>query len=228
MAVQNTLPDPVNTIDDAGTDASGGVAGPGFKTVKLTSNQPVLTSRSRTGITYRRINQYHQWTVDISYNKLTEAQFNTVYPFLLQRQSFQEAFFVELPQYQYPGTPRSTINYAAASILQPAGQQYFQTGASGTLTNLNKGDMFTISDPTDATHVKAYKITAIDAANYQLFITPTLQRKVDRTSANGSPTINWDPNNPKIRVIVVGNTINYTLDSTGLYSFSVKLEEALS
>lgn len=226
MAVQNILPDPFNTIDREGEDVSGGVAGPGFKSVKLSSVQEVLTDRSRSGITYRRINQYHQWKLDIRYNELTEAQFNTVYPFLLQRQSFQEPFYVELPQYQY-STQRSGINYAAATILQPAGQQYFQTGSSGDMLNLNKGDMFNISDPTDATHTKAYKITAIDASNYRVYITPTLQRKVDRTSANGSPVINWDPNTPKVRVIVAGSTIDYTLNSSGLYSFSVKLEEAL-
>lgn len=226
MAVQNVLPDPFNTIDREGEDVSGGVAGPGFKSVKLSSVQEVLTDRSRSGITYRRINQYHQWKLDIKYNELTEAQFNTVYPFLLQRQSFQEPFYVELPQYQY-STQRSGINYAAANILQPAGQQYFQTGSSGDMLNLNKGDMFNISDPTDATHTKAYKITAIDASNYRVYITPTLQRKVDRTSANGSPVINWDPNTPKVRVIVAGSTIDYTLNSSGLYSFSVKLEEAL-
>ena len=87
--------------------------------------------------------------------------------------------------------------------------------------------MFTISDPTDVTHTKAYKITSIDLSNNRVYITPTLQRKVDRTSANGSPIIYWDPNTPKIRVIIVGSTLNYTLDSSGLYSFSVKLEEAL-
>lgn len=226
MAVQNTLPDPFNTIDREGEDVSGGVAGPGFKTVKLSSVQEVLTDRSRSGITYRRINQYHQWKVDVTYNKLTETQFNTVYPFLLQRQSFQEPFYIELPQYQY-STQRIGINYAAATILQPAGQQYFQTGSSGDMLSLNKGDMFNISDPTDATHTKAYKITSIDASNYRVYITPTLQRKVDRTSANGSPIVLWDPNTPKVRVIIVGSTINYTLDSSGLYSFSVKLEEAL-
>lgn len=227
MAVQNTLPDPVNTIDKAGEDTSGGNAGPGFKTVKLSSSQEVLTDRSRAGITYRRINQYHQWKVDITYNKLTKSQFSTVYPFLLQRQSFQEPFYVELPQYQY-STQRSGINYAAADQLtQPAGQQYFQAGASTGLLNLNLGDMFTISDPTDVTHTKAYKITSIDLSNNRVYITPTLQRKVDRTSANGSPVINWDPNTPKIRVIILGSTIDYSLDSSGLYTFSVKLEEAL-
>ena len=168
MAVQNTLPDPVNTIDKEGTDASGGTAGPGFKTVKLTSSQPVLVDRSRSGIAYRRVNQFHQWKIDITYNKLTETQFNTVYPFLLQRQSFQEAFYVELPQYQY--STRSGINYAAQGALaQPAGQQYFQTETSGDLTSLNKGDMFTISDPSDVTHLKAYKITSIDDTNYRLY-----------------------------------------------------------
>ena len=218
MAVQNTLPDPVNTIDEAGTDASGGVAGPGFKTVKLTSNQNVLTSRSRTGITYRRINQYHQWKVDISYNKLTKAQFNTVYPFLLQRQSFQEAFFVDLPQYSNTGS----ITTSVPNISQPAGQHYLAVTNSA---NIQKGDLLTISDSTDATHKKAYKITAIDSSNHYLFVTPTLQRKVDKTSG---ATIAFDVVTPKIRVIAVGSTIDYTLDSSGLYSFSVKLEEALS
>lgn len=227
MAVQDTLPDPFNTIDKAGEDVSGGTAGPGFKTVKLSSSQEVLTDRSRAGITYRRINQYHQWKVDIAYNKLTKSQFSTVYPFLLQRQSFQEPFYVELPQYQY-SPARGGVNYAAAATTnQPAGQQYFQTGSTGDLLNLDKGDMFNISDPTDVTHTKAYKITSIDSANYRVYITPTLQRKVDRTSANGSPTITWDPNTPKIRVIILGSTIDYTLDASGLYTFSVKLEEAL-
>ena len=178
----------------------------------------MLTSRSRTGITYRRINQYHQWKVDISYNKLTKAQFNTVYPFLLQRQSFQEAFFVDLPQYSNTGS----ITTSVPNISQPAGQHYLAVTNSA---NIQKGDLLTISDSTDATHKKAYKITAIDSSNHYLFVTPTLQRKVDKTSG---ATIAFDVVTPKIRVIAVGSTIDYTLDSSGLYSFSVKLEEALS
>lgn len=219
MAVQNILPDPVNTIDEAGQDLSGGVAGPGYKTVKLSSVQNVLTDRSRSGITYRRINQYHQWKIDITYNKLTKTQFNTVYPFLLQRQSFQEAFFVDLPQYSNAGSITTTV---AASLSQPAGQQYLAVTNSA---NIQKGDLLTVSDSTDATHKKAYKITAIDSSNHYLYVTPTLQRKVDTT---GSATITFEVANPKIRVIAVGSTVDYSLDSSGLYSFSVKLEETLS
>jgi len=223
MAVQNILPDPVNTIDEAGQDLSGGVAGPGYKTVKLSSVQEVLSDRSRSGVTYRRVNQYHQWKIDITYNKLTKTQFDTVYPFLLQRQSFQEAFFVNLPQYQ---VSRGGINSAAKNaISQPAGQHYLDIEASA---NIEKGDLLTISDPTDATHKKAYKVTAIDSSNHYLYVTPTLQRKVDRTSANGSPVITFNVTTPKIRVIAVGSTVDYSLDSSGLYSFSVKLEETLS
>jgi hypothetical protein len=222
MAVQNILPDPVNTIDEAGQDLSGGVAGPGYKTVKLSSVQEVLTDRSRSGITYRRINQYHQWKIDITYNKLTKTQFDTVYPFLLQRQSFQEAFFVNLPQYQVSRTLTSTL---VSAISQPAGQQYLSIVNSA---NIEKGDLLTISDPTDATHKKAYKVTAIDSSNHYLYLTPTLQRKVDRTSVNGSPSIAFNITTPKIRVIAVGSTVDYSLDSSGLYSFSVKLEETLS
>ena len=222
MAVQNILPDPVNTIDEAGQDLSGGVAGPGYKTVKLSSVQEVLTDRSRSGITYRRVNQYHQWKIDITYNKLTKTQFDTVYPFLLQRQSFQEAFFVNLPQYQVSRTLTSTL---VSAISQPAGQQYLSIVNSA---NIEKGDLLTISDPTDATHKKAYKVTAIDSSNHYLYLTPTLQRKVDRTSVNGSPSIAFNITTPKIRVIAVGSTVDYSLDSSGLYSFSVKLEETLS
>tara|TARA_Y100000389_G_scaffold73259_1_gene69921 strand:+ start:388 stop:1044 length:657 start_codon:yes stop_codon:yes gene_type:complete len=218
MAVQNILPDPVNTIDEAGQDLSGGVAGPGYKTVKLSSVQDVLTARSRSGITYRRINQYHQWKIDITYNKLTKTQFDTVYPFLLQRQSFQEAFFVNLPQYNNTGSITSSV----PNLSQPAGQHYLTVTNSA---NVQKGDLLTISDSTDATHKKAYKITAIDSSNHYLYLTPTLQRKVDTTSG---ATIVFDVATPKIRVIAVGSTVDYSLDSSGLYSFSVKLEEALS
>jgi len=222
MAVQNILPDPVNTIDEAGQDLSGGVAGPGYKTVKLSSVQEVLSDRSRSGVTYRRVNQYHQWKIDITYNKLTKTQFDTVYPFLLQRQSFQEAFFVNLPQYQVSRTLSSTL---VSAISQPAGQQYLSIVNSA---NIEKGDLLTISDPTDATHKKAYKVTAIDSSNHYLYLSPTLQRKVDRTSVNGSPSIAFNITTPKIRVIAVGSTVDYSLDSSGLYSFSVKLEETLS
>jgi len=222
MAVQNILPDPVNTIDEAGQDLSGGVAGPGYKTVKLSSVQEVLSDRSRSGVTYRRVNQYHQWKIDITYNKLTKTQFDTVYPFLLQRQSFQEAFFVNLSQYQVSRTLSSTL---VSAISQPAGQQYLSIVNSA---NIEKGDLLTISDPTDATHKKAYKVTAIDSSNHYLYLSPTLQRKVDRTSVNGSPSIAFNITTPKIRVIAVGSTVDYSLDSSGLYSFSVKLEETLS
>ena len=218
MAVQNILPDPVNTIDEAGQDLSGGVAGPGYKTVKLSSVQDVLTDRSRSGITYRRINQYHQWKIDITYNKLTKTQFDTVYPFLLQRQSFQEAFFVNLPQYNNTGSITSSV----PNLSQPAGQHYLTVTNSA---NVQKGDLLTISDSTDATHKKTYKITAIDSSNHYLYLTPTLQRKVDTTSG---ATIVFDVVTPKIRVIAVGSTVDYSLDSSGLYSFSVKLEETLS
>jgi hypothetical protein len=145
-----------------------------------------------------------------------------VYPFLLQRQSFQEAFFVNLPQYQVTRTLTSTL---VSAISQPAGQQYLSIVNSA---NIEKGDLLTISDPTDATHKKAYKVTAIDSSNHYLYLTPTLQRKVDRTSVNGSPSIAFNITTPKIRVIAVGSTVDYSLDSSGLYSFSVKLEETLS
>lgn len=223
MSIQTTLPDPINKITNSGDDSPyTGTAGPGYKTVKVSSEQQVLRDKSRSGVSYRRINQYHMWKVDISYNKLTKSQFNTVYPFLLQRQAWQEAFFVNLPQYDI--TNRGTIATSVASnLLQPAGQQYLEVVNDA---NIERGDLITISDSTDNTHKKAYKITAVE--NNKLYISPTLQRKVDTTSANGSPSVTFNIASPEMRVTCPSTNLDYTVDSSGLYTFSVKLEETLS
>ena len=52
MAFLNILPDPNNKIDNAGiADNTNGVAGPGFASMTLTSNDKVMMSRTNTGRT---------------------------------------------------------------------------------------------------------------------------------------------------------------------------------
>ena len=218
MPIQTILPDPNNTITPAGQDSgTGSVAGPGFSSVTVTSQQPVVMNRANSGLAFKSINRYQKFMVDIKYNSLTKAEFNVVYPFLLQRQATLEAFFVELPQYGNDTAGVKTIN---VSSTVAAGSTEL------TLNNVNHmavADMFFITDPQDDVHVKTYKVTKISGTT--ITITPPLQRKLDHLL---SGTRQASFSNPKMRVCVVGSDIQYSVDAKGLYSFSVKLEENLS
>jgi len=219
MPTQNILPDPSNTITPSGADSgSGSVAGPGFSAVTVTSQQPIVMNRSNSGLTFKSINKFQKFMVDIRYNSLTKAQFNVVYPFLLQRQATLEAFFVELPQYGNSSAGVKSIDLSGGSA---------EAGTTTlTLTNTTSilvADMFFITDPQDDTHVKTYKVTKISGNT--LTITPPLQRKLD-SSLSGTRQATFS--DPKMRVCVTGSDIQYSVNAQGLYSFSVKLEETLS
>ena len=214
MPVQNTLPDPNNRINAAGNDNSGSY-GPGFSSVTLTSQQPTVMNRSNSGLAFRSINKYQKFMVDIKYNSLTKAEFNVVYPFLLQRQASLEAFFVELPQYgnTSAGTKNITGDADAGSVELTLNNN----------TSINIADMLYITDPNDDAHVKTYKVTKINGNT--ITITPPIQRKID-VSLSGTEQANFGT--PRMRVVVPGNDIQYSVNAQGLYTFSVKLEETLS
>ena len=216
MPTQNTLPDPNNRISASGGDDSGSY-GPGFSAVTVTSQQPIVMNRANSGLTFKSINKYQKFMVDIKYNKLTKAEFNVVYPFLLQRQASLESFFVELPQYGNTSAGSKTID---VSSTVDAGSVELTLN---NVTSLAVADMFHITDPQDDTHVKTYKITKIVGTT--VTITPPLQRKLDSTL---TATRQANFGTPKMRVCVPGSDIQYSVDAKGLYSFSVKLEETLS
>ena len=216
MAVQNTLPDPNNRINAAGGDSSGSY-GPGFSAVTVTSQQPIVMNRANSGLTFKSINKYQKFMVDIKYNSLTKAEFNIVYAFLLQRQASLESFFVELPQ--YGNTSAGTKTITVTSTVDAGSVEL----TLDNVTSLAVADMFHITDPQDDTHVKTYKITKIVGST--VTITPPLQRKLDST-LSGTRQANFGT--PKMRVCVPGSDIQYSVDAKGLYSFSVKLEETLS
>jgi hypothetical protein len=56
-------------------------------------------------------------------------------------------------------------------------------------------------------------------------VTPPIQRKID-VSLSGTEQANFGT--PRMRVVVPGNDIQYSVNAQGLYTFSVKLEETLS
>lgn len=208
MAIQNILPDPNNLINTAGLDS--GTASPGFASVKLSSNQPIMRDRTRSGRLVSRAVSYHLWNTDISYNPMTKSQFNPIYGFLLEKQGSLKPFFVELPQYRGQGVSSKTASSGLAGST---------TLTVNNITDIEAGMMFNINDNTDSTHTKAYVITR--ASSTTITFTPGLQNAVTSGAA-----VNFT--NPKIRVIQSGDVQEYSLNTNNLYSFSLKLEEACS
>lgn len=213
MAIQTTLPDPNNPIDSLGQNTLG-TYGPGFASVKLTSEQPVVTNRSNSGIAFRSLNRYHSWTINITYNEMTKETFQAIYNFLLEKQASLEPFYVELPQYGNTSAGSKTI-----PTTVEAGTNELILGNN---TNINPGDLFYVSNPGDDTHAKTYKVTRLGSSN-SVFISPVLQRKIEGTDSAFAVF-----GTPLVRVILSGDSLEYNLKSNNLYSLSLKLEEALS
>lgn len=237
------LPDPNNPIGEGGealATAQGGVAGPGFKSIKFTSEAPIQVSRTNSGRVLTRGIAGHKWSVDISYNPMTREDFEPIFSFLLQRKGRLNPFYVQLPN-QY--TTRNAAFAARVAVptnptnvggLNQGAQWMLQGGHSDTQTTTPKpGDMFTITDTADSLHTKIYRVVRVlDAAAYHntlhsapsssqriVYFTPNLQRAV-----SSGQTIIY--HQPKIRVILNKDIQEYSLETNNLYKFSLQLEEA--
>ena len=215
MAIQNILPDPNNKITASGQASDSGNAGPGFASVKLSSDQKIMTDRTNSGRVLNRCNSYQTWSVDISYNPMTREEFDPVYAFLLEKQVSLRPFFVSLPQYRDQGITNKSV-----SVAKDAGAYTLTLNDFGS-SDISVGALFNVSDPNDSTHTKAYMVTRVDAATNVITFTPALAKDV-------SSSAELDFTNPLIRVIQQGKTQNYSLNTENLYSFSLKLQEANS
>lgn len=205
MAIQNILPDPYHTITNSGD--SGGIAGPGFASMKLSSDQPIMRDRTNSGRLISRTSAYHKWVVNITYNPLTKAEFDPVYNFLLHKQGSLKPFYVSLPQYRSQGITDKTVSTAAV-----AGS----TALACTTTGIVPGALFRINDSSDSSHTKAYMVTRVGTST--ITIVPGLAKAV----ASGA-TIDFT--DPTIKVIQTSDVQEYSLANNNLYSFSLKLEE---
>ena len=99
---QDILPDPNNYLSEAGSSQQGDAGaslGPGFTSVKFSSKQPTMGTRTNSGRYIARSIAAHSWNIDINYNSLTRAEFEPVFSFLMSRQGKLNPFFLELPQY---------------------------------------------------------------------------------------------------------------------------------
>ncbi len=251
-AYQNILPDPNNkisrsggSVNPVGTLDNSSKLGPGFASVKFSTKQPTMMSRTNSGRVVTRSIAAHSWNISISYNPLTREEFEPVFAFLLSYGKINP-FFVSLPQYLESRdsdfvsvSPAKELTAAEGSSI-PAGRTYMKCSWSGTGSQYPAvGDMFTITDPGNSNSFKAYMVTrfesaqdantAFDAATQpstsgatpvRIHFSPPLVTSV----SNGS-TLDFTA--PKIRVIKQGDVTGYDLGVDGLYKFSLNLEEAL-
>ena len=226
----NRLPDPNYKITEAGENSSSGLAGPGFKTVKFSSEQPTSFSRTNSGRVITRAIVGHNWKINITYNPMTRDQFEPVYNFLLEKRGRLKPFFVALPQYSSSRTTTSgTISVDGAAS---AGATNIKVDGFGSVTGgLRPGDMFTITDSNNSNHKKIYQITRVADNSNRLttdtiatderryYITPPLEKDVSDNS-----TLVYSE--PLVRVVQTADIQEYSLGTNNLYSFALNLEEA--
>jgi hypothetical protein len=120
------------------------------------------------------------------------------------------------------------------TVLATAGStSLFIDGLSSSSGDPSPGDMFTITDSNDSNHTKTYRITQVEtnatgtyaglprpsASERIIHFVPGLQKNTFNDSI-----INF--HNPLMRVTLSSDVQEYSLDVQGLYTFSLKLEEA--
>ena len=226
----NRLPDPAFKITEAGENANSGDAGPGFASVKFSSEQPISVSRTNSGRVITRAIVSHKWKINITYNPMTRNEFEPVYNFLLERRGRLKPFFVKLPQHSPRTTTSGTYTITPAAN---AGSPSLLTTVGSLSGGVRPGDLITINDSQNTNHTKAYQIVRVndstnklssdgdltDANQRRLFIVPPLAKSVTNSS-----TINYAT--PLIRVILASDVQEYSLGTNNLYQFSLNLEEA--
>jgi hypothetical protein len=237
MAYMDILPDPDRKIMNSGRQNNvSGTAGPGFASVKFSSNQPTMVSRTNGGKVVTRSQATQYWQINISYNPLTRDEFEPINSFLMSRQGRLSPFYVVLPQYSV-SRDSTFATYAASNTISTVGVT--NSGATKlTAQGFNSsdsprpGDMFTIEDTENSNHVKAYMITRVETnADYPGGTQPTdTQRIINFNppmiySSATATTINFTA--PKVRVISTKNVTDYSLGTNNLYQFNLSLEEAL-
>ena len=238
---QNILPDPNNTIGEAGQAA--GTAGPGFATVSLTSEQPTMKDFTNGGRLLARAIASHAWKIKIGYNPLTQTEFDRIYTFLLHRRGSINPFFVSLPQYRtprdanfatYSTTPSNKLEVLSnTNVFAGATSGFFQQigynfNTNGTPT---PGDLFTVEDSANSNHLKAYMVTRVETnSNYlNTAAQPGVAQLRIHFTPGASKTMNAGAklvfHNPLIKVISTKDTQQYALNTDNLYSYSLDLRE---
>ena len=233
---QNTLPDPNNQVGTGGQTA--GATGPGFASVTFSSNTTTQVSRTNSGRVITRGTGSHMWDIAIKYNPMTREEFEPIYSFLLQKGRLNP-FFMQLPN-QYSSRNSAfnthvTSNTPTASAAYNQGGEFMVQAGHSTVqtTTPQPGDMFTVADPNDSLHTKAYRVTRVmirDTYHSGLHDNPTTAQRIVYFTPNLARPVSSgagiDYHQPKIRVMLKTDVQQYSLGTNNLYQFSLNLQEA--
>jgi hypothetical protein len=236
---QDVLPDPNNTIGNAGQAA--GTSGPGYASVELSSDNKTMRTRTNSGRLIARAAAYHSWSVNIGYNPMTRDDFERIYTFLIHKRGSLSPFFVSLPQYRVPrhATFANFIGTSQANNLEAAGTTL--AGATSALIGRSNyvytshgtpkvGDLFNV-DGANSNHKKAYMVTRVETnadyltgsvrpstAQVRIHFTPGLAKQVGAGD-------DFKFYNPLVKVVLANDIQQYSLGTNGLYQFGLQLEE---
>ena len=231
----NRLPDPNWGISEAGDGhATSFTEGPGFASVKFSSQQPVAYSRTNSGRVTTRAIAGQYWSIGITYNPMTRDQFEPIYNFLLEKRGRLKPFFVALPQHVDTRTTTSGTLSVQGTIT--SGDTNFLIDGMDSITGgLRPGDMFNFVDSGNSNHHKIYKIVRVADSNNKLssdtalntsderrlYVVPPVEKDVTDNST-------LDYGSPLFRVVQKSDVQEYSLGTNNLYTFSLNLEEAQS
>jgi len=222
---QDILPDPSNPISAGGGSDASGASGPGYRAVSLTSSAPIIRDVANSGRVVTRAVVYHKWQVKLSYNPLTQAEFDAVNAFLMGKQASLKPFFISLPQYTHSGAADPLVISEGSS----AGQSTLLCNSTANGTIPKPGMLGVCNTVADSTHTKAYMITRVEtpadhvstssvSTGYRITISPPLQKPI-----SSGDTFNYG--SPLLQVQESNSTRSFNLNSDGLYSLSLTLEE---
>ena len=128
----------------------------------------------------------------------------------------------------------SGANNGTGRVIATAGSTSILVDGFGTTVGRDPrpGDMFTISDASDTSHLKMYKVTQVETnAVYNSTQPATAERIIHFMPGLQKQTLNnsvLNFHNPLMRVVLASDVQQYDLNTNNLYSFSLKLEEAQS
>jgi hypothetical protein len=229
----NRLPDPNYGVSEFGNNVNSAANyGPGFASVKYSTEYPTMVSRTNSGRVVTRSIVGQKLKIGITYNPLTRDQFEPIYSFLQEKKGRLKPFFVVLPQYT---DPRDTTWSGSITVdgSITAGADNFLADHSSLTGQPKRGDVFTITDSGNSNHKKLYTVTRVQdnstyysgesqpsASQYRIYCSPNILYDVTDNSV-----LKFE--SPEIRVIQSGDIREYSLGTNNLYSFSLNLEEAL-
>jgi len=246
---QDVLPDPNNTIGDAGQVT--GTAGPGYASVRLSSENSTMRTRTNSGRLISRAIGYHLWRISIEYNPMTRDDFQRIYNFLIHKRGGLTPFFVSLPQYRLPqdsdfadfiGTAGTKSMNASGALLAGTTSAIVSNENSSYLVATHKspkpGDLFNI-DGANSNHKKAYMVTRVELQNDYHAASGSPISPDDDDELDNQVRIHFTPGlakavandddfrfyNPLIKVILSNDIQEYSLGTNGLYKFGLQLEE---